>query len=74
MKDITPEDSIAPVFLAPPSKDELVELENLKKEQATREAEFVAQETAKEKLQATAIAKLAKLGLTEDEARAIVGA
>lgn len=64
--DITPNDSIVPVFL--------VELTDA--EIAQREAENQAKETAKTARQtklASAITKLKALGLTETEAKIIIG-
>ena len=66
MKDITPEDSVVPVYLVPLTSEEEAERESWV---ATAEAEA----QAKESLHQSALAKLQKLGLTEDEAKAIVG-
>jgi len=58
--DITPEDSVVPVFLEEPTAEELVE----------RQAEYEAQkaaEAARETVRTSALAKLAALGLTEEE-------
>jgi len=58
--DITPADSVVPVFLEEPTEEELAE----------RQAEHEAQEeakTARETVRESALAKLAALGLTEEE-------
>lgn len=58
--DITPEDSVVPVFLEEPTDEEIAE----------RQAEHEAQEEAKaarETVRESALAKLAALGLTEEE-------
>lgn len=49
--------------------EEIADRENLQRELDAKQAEFEAKEAAK----VSAVAKLAKLGLTEDEAKAIVG-
>lgn len=67
--DITPEGSVVPVYLIPLTAEEEAEREQLAVEQAEREAEKQARISAKE----SAIAKLAKLGLTEEEAKAVIG-
>lgn len=68
--DITPEDSIAPVYLVPFTEEELLEQEQWAVQQAEREAAEEAKVAAKESAQA----KLAALGLTEEEVRALIGA
>ena len=58
--DITPADSAVPVFLETPTEEELAE----------RQAEHEANEAAKaarEEVRESALAKLAALGLTEEE-------
>jgi hypothetical protein len=67
--DITPEDSVVPVYLVPPTSEFLRELEEIG---VAQEAERQA-ETARTAAKESAIAKLAKLGLTEEEARAVIG-
>lgn len=69
MEDITPADSVVPVYLIPPTEEELAEREAWAAEAKQREAEKQARIAAKE----SAIAKLAKLGLTEEEAKAVIG-
>jgi hypothetical protein len=58
--DITPEDSAVPVFLEEPTDEEIAE----------RQAEHEAREEAqaeREAVRTSALAKLAALGLTEEE-------
>ena len=64
--DITPDDSIVPIFLIEPTDAEI----------AQREAEKQAKETAETARQTkldSAITKLKALGLTESEAKIIIG-
>jgi hypothetical protein len=68
--DITPEDSVVPVYL------EVLDEE----EQAARDAEIAAMQAEQEAREAEAVAKaelkaaaLAKLGLTEEEIQAVFG-
>jgi hypothetical protein len=64
--DITPDDSVVPVFLVELTDDEI----------AQREAENEARETAEIARQTkldSAITKLKQLGLTESEAKIIIG-
>lgn len=67
--DITPEDSVVPVFLVPTTEEELAERAAMALIQAEREQAELDKVNARE----SAIAKLAKLGLTEDEAKAVIG-
>lgn len=69
MKDITPENSIVPVYLVPPTKEEIAEQE----QRILEDQERRQQEQAKEEAKISALEKLAKLGLTEEEAKAIAG-
>lgn len=64
--DITPEDSVVPVFLVPLTEAEKAERAAWAKEQEEREAAEAAKEEARE----SALAKLAKLGLTVEEIEA----
>jgi hypothetical protein len=62
--DITPADSVVPVYLEEPTEEEL----------AQRQAEHEAAEAAKATREATresALAKLAALGLTEEELKTL---
>jgi hypothetical protein len=68
--DITPEGSYAPVYLEEPTSAEIAE----------RQAEFEAQQQAKEEAEVarqskldSAITKLKALGLTEAEAKVVIG-
>lgn len=69
MKDITPDDSVVPIYLAPFIPEEQAEREKWAEEDLRQEEIALAKQAAKE----SAIAKLAKLGLTAEEAAAIVG-
>lgn len=62
-EDITPEDSVVPVYLVPLTPEEEAEREQWALEQAAREQA----EADKQKARESALAKLAKLGLTEEE-------
>lgn len=64
--DITPEDSVVPVFLVPLSEEELEERRLL-------DLALEEEKTKQEQLKNAALAKLQKLGLTEEEAKAIAG-
>lgn len=69
MEDITPADSVVPVYLVPLTEEELAE-----REQWALDAEAkLAEEEAKAATKATAVAKLAALGLTEEELSALLG-
>jgi hypothetical protein len=68
--DITPEGSYAPVYLEEPTSAELAE----------KQAEFEAQQQAKEEAELarqakldSAVTKLKALGLTEAEAKVVIG-
>jgi hypothetical protein len=69
MKDITPEDSVVPVYLKEPTKKDLQERERWAKEQEERE---LAQQVKIDSKQ-SALEKLATLGLTEEEIQAVIG-
>ena len=66
-EDITPEDSIVPVYLVPLTEEEEAERAQWAQEQADREAA----EEAKKEARQSALGKLAALGLTEDEISAL---
>lgn len=66
-EDITPEDSVVPVYLVPLTPEEEAEREQWDAEAAERETV----ETAKQEARASALAKLSALGLTEDEISAL---
>lgn len=66
-EDITPEDSVVPVYLVPLTAEEEAEREQWAAEQAQRDAD----EQAKRDARASALAKLAALGLTDEEIAAL---
>jgi len=70
MEDITPADSVVPVYLMPLTEEDIAWREQWAIEAAEREAVEEAKVSAKE----AAVAKLAKLGLTEEEVQALIGA
>ena len=65
--DITPEDSVSPVYLVPLTDAELAEREAWATEQAEREQAEADKASARE----SALSKLAALGLTADEIAAL---
>lgn len=71
--DITPEDSVVPVYLEVLNDEEQAvrdaEMAQAQADQEAREAERIAKEEAK----ANGMAKLIALGLTEEEAGALIG-
>jgi len=71
--DITPEDSVVPVYLEVLDEEEQAvrdaELAQMQADQEARDAERIAKEEAK----ANGMAKLIALGLTEEEAGALIG-
>ena len=68
-KNVTPEDSVIPVYLIPLTPEEEAERAQWAKDEQERQAAIQAKEDARQ----SALEKLAKLGLTEDEAKAIAG-
>jgi hypothetical protein len=71
--DVTPEDSVVPVYLEALNDEEQavrdVELAQMQADQEAREAQRIAKEEAR----ANGMAKLIALGLTEEEAGALIG-
>lgn len=67
-EEITPEGSAAPVYLVPLTPEEIDDREQLALEQAERLEAAEARLAARE----SAIAKLAALGLTEEEVSALI--
>lgn len=67
--DITPEDSVVPIYLVPLTPEEEAERTRWAKEAEQREKDEAAKVDAK----ASAISKLSALGLTEEEAKAVIG-
>ena len=68
--EITPNDSVVPIFLVEPTDSEILAKEA--KHQAQQEAKETA-ETARQTKLDSAITKLKALGLTESEAKIIIG-
>ena len=68
-EDITPEDSVVPIYLLKLSDQQIAERKQWQLENEQRQQEEQAKEAAK----ISALEKLAKLGLTEEEAKAIIG-
>lgn len=67
--DITPEGSVSPVYLLPLTPEE----EANRQQWNAIEADEIAAQQARVAAKESALAKLAKLGLTEEEARAVIG-
>lgn len=67
--DITPEDSVVPIYLVPLTPEEEAERTRWAEEAVQREKDEAAKVDAK----ASAISKLSALGLTEEEAKAVIG-
>lgn len=67
--DITPEGSVVPVYLVELSEEEVFYREELALLEVERQNANEAREQAKQ----SALAKLALLGLTEEEAKAVIG-
>lgn len=72
-EEITPEGSVAPVYLVPLTEEEILQREEQYQKFLKQEQEEEAEKIKKEQDLEAAIQKLAKLGLTEDEAKAIAG-
>ena len=70
MEDITPADSVVPVYLVQMTEEEIVERAAWTAQEAEREAAELTKVAAKE----AALTKLAALGLTEEEVAALIGA
>ena len=68
--EITPDDSVVPVFLVEPTDAEIAAQQS--ENQAIKEAKETA-ETARQTKLNSAITKLKALGLTESEAKIIIG-
>jgi hypothetical protein len=71
--DITPEDSVVPVYLVELTEKEIAEREQLAVQEAERIENEERAELERKKSIQSALEKLAKLGLTEEEAKAIIG-
>lgn len=72
-EDITPEDSVVPVYLIPLTDEEIAQREAENAEREAAETAKLEQEAAAESAKASALKKLAKLGLTQEEAKAVIG-
>jgi len=59
--------------IIPLTEEEVAELRELQSQQEAQRAEFEAEQAAKQAARESAIAKLAALGLSAEEAAAIVG-
>lgn len=73
LEEITPEDSVVPVYLEPLTEEEIAKRKLEYEKFLQAEQQEKDQQIKKEQDVQAAIAKLAKLGLTEDEAKAIAG-
>ena len=73
LEEITPEDSIVPVYLEQLTEEEVAKRKLDYEKFLQIEQQEKDQQIKKEQDIQAAIAKLAKLGLTEDEAKAIAG-
>lgn len=73
LEEITPEDSVVPVYLEPLSEEEVAKRKLEYEKFLQLEQQEKDQQLKKEQAIQAAIEKLAKLGLTEEEARAIAG-
>ena len=65
-KEITPEDSVVPVYSIPMTAEEIAASEY------SREI-FIAEQQAREEARQSALAKLEALGLTTEEIKALTG-
>lgn len=70
VKDITPQDSVVPIYLIPLTD---AELKNLKKVEEEEENNKKAIDLSMNKAKESAISKLKGLGLTDDEIKALTG-
>jgi hypothetical protein len=71
--DITPEDSVVPIYLVELTEEEVAEREQLAAQEAQRIKDQERAELERKEAIQSALDKLAKLGLTEEEAKAIAG-
>jgi hypothetical protein len=70
--DITPEDSVVPVYLEVLNEEEQAARDADQAQAVKEQEEFEAQRIAKEEAKANGMAKLIALGLTEKEAGALI--
>ena len=68
-EDITPEDSIVPIYLVPLTDEEQISRDEWNDYIISRDLEFEKKEIAKE----SALSKLEKLGITQEELSALLG-
>lgn len=68
-EDITPEDSIVPIYLVPLTEEEQTSRDEWNDYIISRDLEFEKKEIAKE----SALSKLEKLGITQEELSALLG-
>ena len=68
-EDITPEDSIVPIYLVPLTNEEQINRDEWNEYILSRDLEFEKKEEAK----ISALAKLEKLGITQEELSALLG-
>ena len=73
MIDITPEDSTSPVYLVPLTEEQETELRELDIRETASRLLLEEQEAKKSAARQSALEKLAALGLTEEEAKAVIG-
>ena len=71
--DITPEDSVAPVFLIPLTDEEAQNLEQWNIDEATKEEEKLKEQALNDSLRDSALQKLKNIGLSIEEAKAVIG-
>jgi hypothetical protein len=71
--DITPEDSVVPIYLIALTEEEISEREAMLEQHEIDRISAEEKEISRLASRESALAKLAKLGLTEEEARAIIG-
>lgn len=71
--DITPEDSVVPVYIVPLTDEEIAERDAMAQQAEQDRIALEESELAKQAAKESALVKLAALGLTEEEAKAIVG-
>jgi hypothetical protein len=71
--DITPEGSVVPVYLVPLTEEEEADRASVTAQSEAERVAAGAAEIARATAKESALAKLAKLGLTEEEAKAVIG-
>jgi len=71
--DITPEDSVVPIYLIALTEEEISEREAVLQQHEIERISAEEKEISRQASRESALAKLAKLGLTEEEAKAVIG-